>query len=149
MQAAPEAEADHLGNQHRDRAPEHRGLGLDSADAPSDHAQPVDHRGMRVGAEHAIGIGLAVLRGENHRREVFEIHLMHDAGVGRHHAEIIERALAPAQEQVALLVALELELRVVRERRRLPERIDLHRMIDHEIGGLQRIDPGGVAAELA
>ena len=35
---------------------------------------------------------------------------MHDAGVGRHHREVAQRRLAPAQEGVALAVARELEL---------------------------------------
>ena len=44
---------------------------------------------------------------------------MDDAGVGRDDLEVVERALAPAQEGVALAVALELELGVARERRRV------------------------------
>ena len=147
LQTAAQAEADDLGNQHRHRAPEHRGLRLDSTDAPSDHAQSIDHRGMRIGAEHGVGIGLAILRREHHWREIFEIHLMHDSGVGRHHAEVVERALPPTQEQVALLVAFEFELRVGRERRSAAERIDLHRMIDHEIDRLQRTDFRRITAE--
>ena len=37
---------------------------------------------------------------------------MADAGAGRHHAEVVERLRAPAQERVALAVALVLELDV-------------------------------------
>jgi len=37
---------------------------------------------------------------------------MDDAGLGRHHAEIPERILSPAKENVALAIALVLELRV-------------------------------------
>ena len=37
-------------------------------------------------------------------REVLEVDLMDDAGVGRHDAEIAEGLLAPAQERVALLL---------------------------------------------
>ena len=40
---------------------------------------------------------------------------MADAGAGRHDAEVVERVLAPAQERVALAVALELELDVLLE----------------------------------
>ena len=43
-------------NQHRDRLAEHRRLGLDAADAPADHAEPVDHRRVRVGADQRVGI---------------------------------------------------------------------------------------------
>ena len=45
-------------------------------------------------------------------RQVLEVDLVDDAGVGRHDAEVAERVLAPAQERVALLVARELERRV-------------------------------------
>ncbi len=37
---------------------------------------------------------------------------MHDAGVGRDGAEILERGLAPAEERIALLITLEFEQRV-------------------------------------
>ena len=52
---------------------------------------------------------------EDDAREVLEVHLVADARVGRHDAEVAERVLAPAEERVALLVALELELGVRRE----------------------------------
>jgi hypothetical protein len=38
-------------------------------------------------------------------REVLEVDLVHDAGVGRHDFEVAERALTPAQKRVALAVA--------------------------------------------
>ncbi len=61
---AGELEPDHLRDQHRDRLAEHRRLGLDPADAPAEHAQAVDHRGVRVGPDQGVGIGqgLAVRR---------------------------------------------------------------------------------------
>ena len=73
---------------------------------------------------------------------------MHDAGARRHDLEVVERLLAPAQERVALAVALELDLDVEIERAGVAERIDLHRMIDHELGRRERIDPLRIAAEL-
>ena len=72
---------------------------------------------------------------------------MHDAGVGRHDAEIAEGVLAPAQERVALLVARELELGVQLKRVGLAEVVDLHGVIDHELDRLQRVDPVRIAAE--
>ena len=72
---------------------------------------------------------------------------MHDAGVGRDDAEVLEGVLAPAQEHVPLAVARELELRVQLERVRLREVVDLHGMIDDELDGLQRVDPLRIAAE--
>ncbi len=56
-QCAVELEADDLRYQHRDRLSEHRGFRLDPADAPTEHAEAVDHRGMRVGADQRIRIG--------------------------------------------------------------------------------------------
>ena len=72
---------------------------------------------------------------------------MHDAGVGRHHLEIAERGLAPAQEHVALAVAAEFDLVVVLERVRGAVFVDLHRVIDHQLGGRERIHALRIAAE--
>ena len=94
------------------------------------------------------GYDLALLRREHHRREIFEIHLVHDSSVGRHDAEVVEGALPPSQKKVALLVAIELQFRVGREGVGGAERIDLHRMIDHQIDRLQRTDLVGIASEL-
>ena len=74
---------------------------------------------------------------------------MHDAGVGRHHAEILKRFLAPAQERIALLIALEFEQRVEVEGAVGAELIHLHRMIDHQIGRDQRIGALGIGAHVA
>ena len=41
---------------------------------------------------------------------------MHDARIRRDHAEIVERALAPAQERITLLIALKLDLVIEIER---------------------------------
>ncbi len=150
-QAAGELEADHLGNEHGDRLAEHGGLGLDAADAPSEHAQTVDHGGMRVGSDQRVGEcarhTARVLR-ENHSRQSLEVHLMHDAGVRRHHLEIAERRLTPAQEHVALAVALELDLVVALERIRAAVFIDLHRVVDDELRRGERIHALRIAAEL-
>ena len=118
-QPAGQAEADHVGDQHGDRLAEHGRLRLDAADAPAQHAQAVDHRGVAVGAEQRVGIGEggAVDLGGPHRlRQIFQVDLVADAGAGRHHAEIVERRLAPAQERVALAVALELDVDVLLQR---------------------------------
>ncbi len=87
--------------------------------------------------------------GKNHRREIFEIHLVHDAGVGRHHAKILKRFLAPAQKRIALLIALEFEQRVNAERARRAELVHLHRVIDHQVGGNERIGALGIGAHCA
>ena len=82
------------------------------------------------------------------RAEVLEVHLVADAGVRRHHLEVVEGRLAPAQERVALLVALELELGVALEREPLGEHVHLDRVVDDEFHRHQRVDLGGVAAEV-
>ena len=64
LELAGEPEADDFGQQHRNRLAEHRGLRFDAADAPAEHAEPVDHGGVRIGADAGVGIGddVAVLR---------------------------------------------------------------------------------------
>jgi hypothetical protein len=57
LELAGHLEADDLGDQHRDRLAEHRRLGLDPADTPSEHTEPVDHRRVTVGADAGVGVG--------------------------------------------------------------------------------------------
>ena len=132
---AREPKAHDLGDEHRDRLTQHRGFGFDTADAPPQHAEAVDHRRVRVGADQRIGVGLRRALpprgGEDHAREVLQVHLVHDAGVGRHDAETLERLLRPAQQGVALAVALELEVGVHLERGAGAELVHDHRVIDH------------------
>ena len=112
-QLAVELEAEHLRDEHRHRLAEHRRLGLDAAHAPAQHAEAVDHRRVRVGPDQRVGVGHAgLVVDEDDAREVLEVDLVHDPGVGRHDGEVVEGVLAPAQERVALLVALELALGV-------------------------------------
>ena len=150
LSLAGQPEADHFGQQHRHRLAEHRRLGLDAADAPAEHAEAVDHGGMRIGADAGVGIGgdFAVLGiGPYRLGQIFEVDLVADAGAGRHHAEIAERLLAPFQEFVALLVALVFELDVAGERQRRAELVDDHRMVDDEVDRNQRVDLLRIAAE--
>ena len=147
-QLAGEPEADDLRDEHRERLAEHRRLGLDAAGAPAEHAEPVHHRRVRVRPDERVGEGDAVAR-LDHAREVLEVHLVADAGVRRHHLEVVEGALAPAQECVALAVALELALDVVLDREPGRELVDLHRVVDHELGRDERVDPRRVAALVA
>jgi hypothetical protein len=102
---------------------------------------------VRVGAHERVGEGLAVAR-LDHASEVLEVDLVADPGVGRHHAEVVEGALAPTQERVTLAVALELELGVALEGESLGEHVDLDRVVDHELHGHERVDAGRIAAQL-
>ena len=73
---------------------------------------------------------------------------MADAGVRRHHGEVLEGGLAPAQEGVALAVALELQLGVALEGEVLGEHVHLDRVVDHQLDRHQRVDAARVAAEV-
>ena len=73
---------------------------------------------------------------------------MHDPRIRRHDLESRERFLRPAQERVALAIALELEIGVDLERGRRAELIDDDRVVDDELGGEQRIHAFGIAAHL-
>ncbi len=72
-------ETDDARDQHGDGLAEHGGLGLDAADAPAQHAQAVDHGGVRVGADAGVGVRLAVT---DHDRpgQVLDVDLVDDAG---------------------------------------------------------------------
>ena len=85
---------------------------------------------------------------EHDAREVLEVDLVDDARVRRHGLEALERGLAPAQERVALPVALELLLGVDAERLGGAERVDLDRVVDHELDRHERVDRGRVAAHV-
>ena len=113
-----ELEADDLRNEHRDRLAEHRRLGLDPAHAPAEHAEPVHHRRVGVRADQRVRERLpaaADLPRLDHPRQVLDVDLVDDAGLRRDDAEVLEGRLSPAQERVALPVALELELGVAGE----------------------------------
>ena len=149
-QAIDEPEPHHLRNEHGDRLAEHRGLGFYPADAPADHAEPVDHRRVRIGADERIRIRehlAARFLLEDHAREILEVDLMDDAGVGRDDAEVVECFLAPAEERVSLLVARELERGVEVGGVPFGVMVDLHRVVDDELDRLQRIHLARVAAE--
>src|SRR5215208_1112685 len=68
---------------------------------PAEYPEAVDHRRVGVGAHQRVGEGLAVARLHD-ARQVLEVDLVANARVWRHHAEVVESRLAPAQEGVAL-----------------------------------------------
>ena len=149
-QSAREPEADDLGDQHGNRLAQHRRLGLDAAHAPAKYREAIYHGRVAVGADECIGESLgdaALLLRPNGLREIFEVYLMANAGSGRHDAEIRKGAAAPAQELVALLVALVFEIGVDLERARAAKAVNHHGMIDDQIDRHQRIDFGGVAVK--
>ena len=85
--------------------------------------------------------------GEDDAGEVLQVDLVADAGVRRHDEEVVEGLLGPAQQLVALLVALELEVGVDPERARAAEGIRDHGVVDDELRRDERVDLLRVAAE--
>ena len=146
LDLAGQLEADDARDQHGDRLAQHRGLGLDTADAPAQHAEAVDHRGVRVGADTGVGVGLAVA-GHDGGRQVLDVDLVHDADARGDDLEVVERALAPTQELVALAVALVLEIDVALEGVGAAEDVEDDRVVDDHVGGGERVDLVRVAAE--
>ncbi len=150
-QAAVETETDDFRDQHGRRLAEHGSFGLDAADAPAKDAEGVDHRSVRIRAHNGIGIGLDFVAGRhraNDAREIFEIHLMADAGVRGDDLEILESGLPPAEKSVALDVALEFKLGVKTESVAAAEIVHLDGVIDHQLGGEKWIDALGISAHV-
>ena len=73
---------------------------------------------------------------------------MDDARPGRHDPQVAEAGLGPAQELVALPVALVLAGDVEEERGGRPVHVHLDRVVDDEVRRHERVHPGGVAAEI-
>jgi hypothetical protein len=136
---AGQLEAHDLGDQHGDGLAQHRRLGLDPADAPAKDGKAVDHGGVAVGADEGVGVGdeVAVLVGvgPDGLREVFQVHLVADAGAGGHDAEVVERLLAPFQEDIAFHVPLIFAVDVQLEGAGVAEFVDHHRVVDDKIDG--------------
>ena len=145
-----ELEPDDLGDEHRHGLAEHGRLGLDAADAPAEDAEAVDHRRVGVGADAGVGVGPedAVDRAVvDDLREVLDVDLVHDAGAWRNDLEVVERRLAPAEELIALAVALVLDLDVALERVLGAEEVGDDGVVDDHLGGRERVDAVRIAAE--
>ena len=108
---------------------------------------------MGIGADDRVGVGdppaaVGVVAIGHDGRQVLEIDLVDDAGPGRHHPQVAERGLRPAQELVPLAVALVFAGDVEGEGARRPELVDLDRVVDHEVRGDEGIHARGIAAEV-
>ena len=73
---------------------------------------------------------------------------MDDAGAGRHDAEAAQGGLGPAQQLVALTVALVLALDVEGVGVRGAEAVDLDAVVDDQAGRHERVDQRRIAAQL-
>ncbi len=146
---ADEAAADDARHRQADRLPEHRGRRLDAADAPAEHAEPVDHRRVAVHPDEAVGKrepAAVPLGAGDDLRQVLDVDLMDDAVARRHHAQIVELRHRPLHDAEPLAVALQLRVEVARERIGRAGEVDANRMVDHEIGRYHRIDASRVEA---
>ncbi len=139
-QLARQLEAHHVGREEVHRLPEHRRLGLDTADAPGHHADAVDHGRVAVRADQGVGVVNAIGALVHAAREVFQVHLVDDAEARRHHPEGVERLHAPLHEFIALAVALEFELHVQVQGLLRAVVIDHDGVVHHEIDRNQRLD---------
>ena len=85
-------EADDFRNEHRYRLSEHRCFGFDSTNAPAEHAEAVDHGGVRIGAYEAIRVSVGLLAhdfGKNPFGQILEIDLVNNARIRRHNTKIV------------------------------------------------------------
>ena len=145
-QAASEVHAHHFWSQEIHRLAEHSCFGFDSAHAPADNAEAIDHGRVGIGADERVGV-IEVAGAEHAFREILEVHLVHDADAGRHDAKGFEGLLTPFEELIALAVALEFHVEVELEGLRRAVEIDLHRVIHDEIDGHEGLDDGRVASK--
>ena len=133
---------------------QHGGFRLNATHTPAKNGQAIDHGGVRVSADQCVGIGVGdslalhlVGAGPHGLGQVFEIHLMADAGTRRHDAEIVECTLPPFQKRITLTIAVILEVDVLLEGLGIGEVIDHHRMINDQIDRRQRVDLLGVLSQ--
>ena len=145
-EAASEVDADDFGRLEVNRLAEHACFGFDATHAPAYDADTVDHRRVGVGADESVWIEHAVLL-EDQLREELEVDLVDDADGWRDDAEGLERLHTPLEEFVALRVAAEFLAKVLEERRGGAGAVDLHRVVDDEVDGDERLDHGGILAE--
>ena len=95
--AAGQAAADDAGNEQRDAFSQHGSGGFDAADSPAEDAERVDHRGVRVHADEAVGEGFGAGSGGaggNDGGEVFEVQLVDNAVAGGNDAQVVVLRLA-------------------------------------------------------
>ena len=136
------------GRQKINRLAEHARLRFDSAHAPTDYSEAVDHGRVRIGPDERVGI-INVTAAENASGEILEIHLVHDADTRRHETESLEGLLAPLEKFVALPVALELHVHVEPQGGGRTGKIHLDGVIDHQIDRHERLDDFRIATETA
>ena len=145
-QRARQVHAHHVRRQEINRLAQHPRLRLDAAHAPAHDADAVDHRRVRIRAHQRVRI-IHLARVQHALGQIFQVHLMHDADARRHHLERVKRLHAPLQKLIALPVAREFQVQILRQRIRPAREIHLHRVIHHQIHRHQRLDDLRVLAQ--
>ena len=79
---------------------------------------------------------------------MFDVDLVDDTGSRRHHFEVVESRLAPAQELIALTVSLVFQFNVSFKSIRLTKQVGDHRVVNNQFSGGQRVYFGGVSTEV-
>ena len=148
---AGELEAHNPGNQHGHGLAQHGCLCLDASHSPTEHTEPIDHGGVRVGSDTGVGEGLGNsvdVFGVSDFREVLDVHLVNDSRSRGNHLEVVERCLAPTEELIALAIALVFNINVALKRIGLTKQIRNHRVVDNELCRRQGVDLRGVSSEI-
>mmetsp|Transcript_2208 Transcript_2208/g.5228 ORF Transcript_2208/g.5228 Transcript_2208/m.5228 type:complete len:373 (-) Transcript_2208:195-1313(-) len=145
-QFAHQTEAYHLRQHHADGLSQKSGLCFDTTNTPTDNTETIDHGGVRVGTDHTVRIEKTILV-EDRVRQILEVHLMNDTTAGWDDAQVIEGVRTPLEELEALSVALHLLFLVARQGVLSATHIHLHRVVDHNVGGTERIDLGGISTQ--
>ena len=110
-QCALQLESDHSRDEHADWLAEHCGLGLDSADTPAQDSESIDHCGVRVGSDDGVRVRLSATS-HHHAGQALDVDLMDDACARWNDLELLEGALPPAQELIALQIAVVLKVHI-------------------------------------
>ena len=135
--------SDHFRREEIHGLAEHSRFSLDASDSPADYAESIDHGGVGIGADKAVGIVEIAIDGigmKDTACQILKIDLVDDADAGRNNSEGLKGLLAPFQELVALAVALELHVEIQLHRVGPAVVIDLNGVIDDEIDRNQRLD---------
>ena len=120
---------------------EHRRLGFDAADAPSQDPGP--DQTIVVWESVPINVSGKATLPDADLTEMLQVHLMADAGAGRTTRESVEGLLGPAEQRVALTVAPVLPIDVGLVRVLGAEEVHLDRVVDDQVDRHERIDAGG------
>lgn len=148
-QPVRQAHADDVGDPHHHRHAEHHALGLEPANAPSQHTDAVDHRRVAVGADQRVRQRPEPAVDDARRdngRELFKVDRVHDAGARRMHAHAVQRLRRPFQEAIALAIALIFALQIDPHGIWRGREIDPEGVIDRDVDRQDRAESLGVAS---